>query len=146
MLKLKVRKIRFTSYDFLALALVIIATILRFILIYSNWPITNSDEGNMGVLARHIAYNGEWPIFFYGLQYMGPIEGYLAAPLFHLFGSSLFTLRLGLLPFYPLFLICMYYLTRMLYTQLFALFTVLLLCVGSNETTVCVDCSDIAYN
>ena len=134
MLKLKVRKIRFTSYDFLALALVIIATILRFILIYSNWPITNSDEGNMGVLARHIAYNGEWPIFFYGLPYMGPIEGYLAAPLFHLFGSSLFTLRLGLLPFYPLFLICMYYLTSMLYTQLFALFTVLLLCVGSNET------------
>jgi len=118
----------------LVFALIIVATLLRFILIYFNWPATNSDEGNMGVLARHVAYNGEWPIFFYGLPYLGPVEGYLAAPLFHLFGPSVFVLRLALLPFYPLFLICMYYLTRRLYNQNFALFIVLLLCVGSNET------------
>jgi 4-amino-4-deoxy-L-arabinose transferase-like glycosyltransferase len=87
----------------------------------------------MGILARHVAYDGEWPIFFYGLPYLGPIEGYIAAPLFHLFGPSTFTLRLGLLPFFPLFLICMYYLTRLLYTQKLAMFSVLLLCFGSNE-------------
>lgn len=113
------------------LALILIATLLRFILIYFHWPVTNSDEGNMGILARHVAYNGEWPIFFYGLPYLGPIEGYIAAPLFHLFGPSTFTLRLALLPFFPLFLICMYYLTRLLYTQKLALFTVILLCFGS---------------
>jgi len=118
----------------IAFALIIVATLLRFILIYYNWPITNSDEGNMGVLARHVAYNGEWPIFFYGLPYLGPVEGYLAAPLFHLFGPSVFVLRLGLLPFYPLFLVCMYYLTRRLYNQNFALLTVFLLCIGSDET------------
>ncbi|HEU5227783.1 MAG TPA: hypothetical protein VFU49_08215 [Ktedonobacteraceae bacterium] len=122
------------DYNTLAFACIIIATLLRFILIYFNWPMTNSDEGNMGVLARHVAYNGEWPIFFYGLPYLGPVEGYLAAPLFHLFGPSVFTLRLGLLPFYPLFLVCMYYLTRRLYNQKFALFIVLLLCIGSDET------------
>ncbi len=131
---LKIKKFSFTHSDSLAFGLIILATLLRFILIYFNWPATNSDEGNMGVLARHIAYNGEWPIFFYGGQYLGPLEGYLAAPLFHLFGPSLFALRLGLLPFYPLFLLCMYYLTRRLYTQKFALFIVVLLCVGSNET------------
>ncbi len=115
------------------LVLIFVATLLRFILIYFNWPVTNSDEANMGILARHVAYNGEWPIFFYGLPYLGPLEGYIAAPLFHLFGPSTFTLRLGLLPFYPLFLICMYYLTRLLYTRKLALFTLILLCFGSVE-------------
>jgi hypothetical protein len=88
----------------------------------------------MGVLALHVAYQGEWPIFYYGQFYLGPIEGYLAAPLFHLFGPSLFTLRLGLLCFYPLFLICMYYLTVRLYNYKYALFIVFVLSVGSNET------------
>jgi hypothetical protein len=119
--------------DLFILALIVLATLLRFILIYLHWPITNSDEGSMGLLARHIAYNGEWPIFYYGQAYMGPIEGYIAAPLFHLFGSSTFILRLGLLPFFLLFLICMYYLTRLLFTQKLAIFTVLLLCFGSDE-------------
>src|SRR5579864_1112591 len=115
------------------LALILIATLLRFILIYFHWPVTNSDEGNMALLARHVAYNGEWPIFFYGLPYLGPIEGYIAALLFHIFGPSTFTLRLGLLPFFFLFVICMYYLTRLLYTRGLALFIVVLLCPGSSE-------------
>jgi hypothetical protein len=119
--------------DLFILALIVLATLIRFILIYLHWPITNSDEGSMGLLARHIAYNGEWPIFYYGQAYMGPIEGYIAAPLFHLFGSSTFILRLGLLPFFLLFLVCMYYLTRLLFTQKLAIFTVLLLCFGSDE-------------
>src|SRR5450631_850627 len=126
-------KKRLGRTDLFILALIVLATLLRFILIYLHWPITNSDEGSMGLLARHIAYNGEWPIFYYGQAYMGPIEGYIAAPLFHLFGSSTFILRLGLLPFFLLFLICMYYLTRLLFTQKLAIFTVLLLCFGSDE-------------
>ncbi len=127
------KRLRLSRETICVLALILIATLLRFILIYFHWPVTNSDEGNMGILARHVAYNGEWPIFFYGLPYLGPIEGYIAAPLFHLFGPSTFTLRLGLLPFFPLFLICMYYLTRLLYTQKLALFTVILLCFGSAD-------------
>ena len=114
-------------------ALILMATLLRVVLIYFNWPTTNSDEGNMGILARHVAYNSEVPFFFYGHPYMGPIEGYLAAPLFHVFGPSTFALRLGLLPFFPLFLICMYYLTRLLYTQKLAVFTIILLCFGSQD-------------
>ncbi len=115
------------------LIIILIAIILRIILLTSYWPITNSDEGNMGILARHIAFNGEWPIFFYGLPYLGPLEGYIAAPLFHLLGTSTFTLRLALLPFFVLFLLCMYYLTRLLYTSRLAVFTILLLCFGSEE-------------
>ncbi len=115
------------------LALIFVATLLRLLLIANNWPTTNSDEANMALLARHVAYNGEWPIFFYGLPYMGPIEGYIAAPLFHLFGPSTFVLRLGLLPFFFLFVLCMYYLTNLLYSRGLAWFTVMLLCFGSAD-------------
>jgi len=113
-------------------AVVVAATVARLVLISYNWPVTNSDEGNMGLLAMHVAYRGELPIFFYGLPYMGPLEGYIAAPLFHLLGPSLFSLRVGLLPLFALFLISMYYLTRLLYTQKFALAIVVLLSLGSN--------------
>src|SRR5437588_2298979 len=129
----EVKRFALKRYELAIFALILVATLARLVLISQNWPVTNSDEGNMALLARHVAYNGEWPIFFYGLPYMGPIEGYIAAPLFHLFGPSTFTLRLGLLPFFPLFLICMYYLTLLLYTQKLALFTVILLCFGSVE-------------
>lgn len=129
----KLKRLHFKRAEILILALIILATLVRLVLIAQNWPTTNSDEGNMALLARHVAYNGEWPIFFYGLPYLGPIEGYIAAPLFHIFGSSTFALRLGLLPFFFLFVICMYYLTRLLYTRGLALFTVVLLCLGSSE-------------
>ena len=113
--------------------MIAIGTLIRLILIYFNWPITNSDEGNMGLVALHIAYQGDHPTFFYGLPYMGPLEGYVAAPLFHLFGPSLFTLRLALLPFYIGFLLSMFYLIRYLYSEKFALATVVLLSLGSSD-------------
>src|SRR2546430_4753325 len=114
-------------------AIVAAATLARLILIYFNWPTTNSDEGNMGLLALHVAYQGDHPTFFYGAPYMAPLEGYIAAPLFRIFGTSLFTLRLGLLPLFAAFLICMYYLTRLLYTEKFALAIVILLSLGSGD-------------
>src|SRR5437660_4777518 len=126
------KRFRIGPYELCMFAVVVLATIVRFVLISYNWPVTNSDEGNMGLLAMHVAYRGELPIFFYGLPYMGPLEGYIAAPLFHLFGTSLFSLRLGLLPLFALFLISMYYLTCLLYTKKFALAIVVLLSLGSN--------------
>jgi 4-amino-4-deoxy-L-arabinose transferase-like glycosyltransferase len=114
-------------------AIVAIATLLRFLLIYFHWPFTNSDEGNMGLLALHVAYQGDHPIFFYGAPYMGPLEGYAAALLFHLFGVSLFALRLPLIFFFTGFLLSMYYLVRLLYSEKFALATVILLGLGSPD-------------
>ena len=126
------KRFRIGPYELCMFAVVVTATVARLVLISYNWPVTNSDEGNMGLLAMHVAYRGELPIFFYGLPYMGPLEGYIAAPLFHLLGPSLFSLRVGLLPLFALFLISMYYLTRLLYTQKFALAIVVLLSLGSN--------------
>lgn len=116
------------------LVCVALATLLRLILIYFKWPFTESDEGNMGIVALHIAFQGDHPIFFYGAPYLGPLEGYAAAPLFRLFGSSLFALRLPLVLFFTLFLPGMYYLVRLLYAnEKFALFTVILLGLGSPD-------------
>jgi len=115
----------------LAIAL---ASTIRIALIDLGWQTTNSDEGTMGLMALHIAYHGEFPIFFYGQIYMGALEAYIGAALFHIFGPSLFSLRLGLVFLFDLFLLAMYLLTRLLYTEKLALATIFLLCFGSIET------------
>ena len=83
-------------------------------------------------MARHIAYQGDLPIFFYGYHYMGAMEAYLGAAFFHLWGASLFTLRLGLILLILLFLLSMYALTSLLYTRSWALVTVAILSLGSS--------------
>ena len=120
-------------YGLCALCLIALAIALRTVLISQGWPTFNSDEGTMGLMALHIAYHGETPLFFYGQGFVGSLEAYLAAPLFHLFGPSIFTLRLGLVFLYALFLGNMYLLTRGLYTKGLALFTLLLLAFGAPE-------------
>lgn len=123
-----------STYERWMFVCVAIATLLRFMLIYFQWPFTDSDEGNMGVLALHVAYQGDHPIFFYGGNYLGPLEGYLAAPLFRLFGPSLIALRVPLVLCFTVFLLSMYYLVRMLYqSEKFALASVVLLGLGSPD-------------
>ncbi|MBX5451051.1 hypothetical protein [Thermogemmatispora sp.] len=127
------RRSRFV-FEWLAVALILaLALTLRLLLIHAPWPITNSDEANMGLVALHVAYQGDHPIFFYGLPYMGPVEGYVAAPLFRLLGPSLFTLRLALLPFVCGFLLSSYGLVRLLYGRAFALACLLLFTFGSGD-------------
>ncbi len=111
-----------------------LATGIRVAVISLGWQTTNSDEDTMGLMALHIAYRGEFPVFFYGQNYMGALEAYIGALLFHLLGPSLFSLRLGLVFLFDLFLLVMYLLTRLLYTKRLALATIFLLCFGSTET------------
>lgn len=118
------------SYGLYALSLIALATTLRLILIPS-WPISNSDEGTVGLMALHILRQGKIPVFFYGQGYIGSLEAILAAPLFGFFGPSYFTLRFGLVLLYTLFMLNMYLLTSILFTKRLALFTLLLLCFGS---------------
>jgi hypothetical protein len=115
-----------------ATAIIAFAVGLRILLIALNWPPTNSDEGVMGIIALHIAYKGEHPLIFYGQNYMGTIEAYIAALFFHLFGGpSLFALRLGIVLMVTGFFIVMYLLTSLLFSKKLALVTLALLSVGS---------------
>jgi len=128
-----IKKLHISPYELALLTFVAGASLLRFLLISANWPVTNSDEATMGLMAQHIAYNGELPTFFYGQYYMGPMEAYIGAVLFHLFGSSTFTFRLGLLLLFALFLVTLYYLISLLYSKKFALAMVALFSLGSND-------------
>ncbi|MGH2514709.1 MAG: hypothetical protein ACRDHP_03555, partial [Ktedonobacterales bacterium] len=116
-----------------AAGIVVFALALRMLLNALGWPPNDGDEGTMGILALHIAYGGAHPIYFYGQAYMGTLEGYLGATFFHLFGASVFTLRLGPVLLYIVFLACMYLLARLLYTTSIALIALLLLSLGTQE-------------
>lgn len=120
-------------YTLVLLFILLFASALRVLLIGLGWPITNSDEGTMGLMALHIAYHGEHPVFFYGQSYMGALEAYIAAIFFRLFGPSLFTLRLGLVLLFALFLYTIYQLTRLIYNKTYALLALIVLSFGSVE-------------
>jgi hypothetical protein len=111
---------------------VILATTLwRLVLLGLGWPLTNSDEGTVGIMALHIAYRGAHPIFFYGQHYMGSLEAFLAAGLFRLFSPSLLLLRVVPLGLFTLALIGIYVLSRLLFSRAWALVTLLLVSAGS---------------
>lgn len=117
----------------IAMSLIALAVALRFALILNGWPATDSDEATMGLMARHIAFNGERPIFFYGQNYMGALEAYLAAPFFIVFGSSLVALRVGLILLFAIVLITLFALARRLYGAMIALAALAFLTFGSVE-------------
>jgi hypothetical protein len=129
---LRIRQMKIGTYGILALIIIALATLLRVFLIALGWPHSNSDEGTMGLMAMHILNNGEHPIFFYGQNYMGTLEAYLGSAFFYLFGISVFSLRLGSVLFFVLFLINMYLLTSLLYSKKLALFTLIILSLGSS--------------
>jgi hypothetical protein len=124
--------LRIGKEELYASGIIVFSACLRILLVCLGWPPTNSDEGTMGIMALHIASHGEHPIYFYGQDYMGALEAYLAAVSFHLFGVSLLTLRLGVILLSSLFLASMYLLTSLLYTKKMALAVLVLLSMGSS--------------
>ncbi len=124
---------RLDYYDLSALVLVLAALVVRLIMIALGWPGPFNDEGTVGLMALHIAYQGAHPLLYYGQDYMGPLEAYIGAVFFHLLGPSLFALRLGLLVLFDGFLLWMYRLTTLLYSKGLALVTLLVLAAGSPE-------------
>ncbi len=123
---------RFSAYWIGALVIIALAIAIRVWLIKLGWPLLDSDEGTMGLMGIHIIRYHETPIFFYHQNYMGATEAYLAALMFHFFGTTSFTLRLGMIFLFTLFLIFMYLLTSLLFSKKWALITLLLLALGSD--------------
>lgn len=133
----KARKYLPVSRDgVLALVLIFCAVGVRLALLIGGWPAITSEEGTFGLEAMHIAYRGAWPVFMYGQDYMGTIEAYVSAVLFHLFGVSWFTLRLSMVLLFAFFLVCLYFLAKLLYSPKLSLFTLALLCFGSFDMLI----------
>ncbi len=125
------KQLKIGTYGIFAFLFIALAILLRIFLIAWGWPHSNADVDTMGIMAMHIAYKGEHPIFFYGQNYMGTLQAYLGVAFFRLFGISVFSLRLGAVLFFALFLVIMYCLTSLLYTKKLALITLALLSLGS---------------
>lgn len=62
-----------------------------------------SDEAIVGLMARHILYRGELPLFYYGQSYLGPLEPASAALVFAIGGPTLGSLRMAPLFFSLIF-------------------------------------------
>ncbi len=129
---LRIKRLKIGSYGLLATLIILLATLLRISLIALGWPHSNSDEGTMGLMAMHILFKGEHPIFFYGQNYMGTLEAYLGSVFYYFFGPSVFSLRLGSVVFFALFLVNMYLLTSLLFSKKLALITLIVLSLGSS--------------
>ena len=128
---LSIKQLKIGTYGIFAFLIIALATLLRIFLIAWGWPHSNADVDTMGIMAMHIAYKGEHPLFFYGQNYQGTLQAYLGVAFFRLFGISVFSFRLGSVLFFALFLVCMYCLTSLLYTKKLALITLVLLSLGS---------------
>lgn len=129
--ELSVSQHRFGAQEIAAGGIILVTLLRRLILISLGWPLTNSDEGTMGVMALHIAYQSAHPTFFYGQYYMGSLEAFLTAGLFRLFGPSLFLLRMSTLGMFTLALVGIYVLSRKLFSRPWALVSLLLVSSGS---------------
>jgi hypothetical protein len=127
----RLKQVNISPYGACAIVIITLAMLLRVVLTALGWPSTNSDESTYGLMALHIASLKDFPIFLWGSSYLGTFEAYLGAVMFHLFGVSVFTLRLGTMLEFALFLVSMYFLASLLYTKKLALVTLLLLSTGS---------------
>jgi hypothetical protein len=67
---------------------------LRLAIIASPLGEIDGDEAIVGLMARHIAFLGERPVFYWGQPYLGSLEAFSAAPLFRVFDSSTPLLKL----------------------------------------------------
>src|SRR5437879_254532 len=76
--------------------LLLVGLAARLAVIGSQLGEIDGDEAVVGLMARHIAFLGERPVFYWGQPYLGSLEAFSAAPLFRLFDSS--TLLLKLVP------------------------------------------------
>ena len=74
--------------------LLLVGLAARLAVIGSQLGEIDGDEAVVGLMARHIAFLGERPVFYWGQPYLGSLEAFSAAPLFRLFDSSTFLLKL----------------------------------------------------
>lgn len=124
---------RFTRLDLadrIAIILLALASLFRLILILRGWPALDSDEAIIGLMARHILYNGQFPYWFWGQQYMGAFQAYFAAPFFAVFGASALTLHFTVLVLTIAWLAVMYRVGRAAFGPATGLLTLCWLAFG----------------
>jgi hypothetical protein len=123
------RRLRLDEWSIVALILAL-AALGRLVLAAHGWPDFDSDESIVGLMTDDILRHGAHPVFFYGQNYMGALQAYLAVPFFLLLGATPFALLATATTETVLFFLVLYLFTREIFSREVALVTLLLLATG----------------
>lgn len=96
----------------------------------------DSDEAIVGLMGKHILEGREYPVYFYGQNYMGSLEAFLAAGAFAIFGVSVSSLKLLMFALSMVFVAVTYFLARSMEDEVTALFSTLLVSIPPPFLTV----------
>ena len=80
---------------YLAVVLFLAAAVLRVAGAWGDRAIVDMDSSVVALMARHMAFGTDWPVFFYGQAYMGSLEPMASAACILLFGDHGFSVALG---------------------------------------------------
>ncbi len=129
-------KRHFQRFDEFALPCVLVlALLLRVYLLFTVLEPIEGDEAVIGLMAQHIRY-GARTLFDYDISYHGPLESYLTAPLFALFGMNRFVLRIVPLAFSLAFVWAVYWLGDKLYDRKVGLCSALYAAIPPSMLTI----------
>lgn len=112
-----------------------LALLLRVYLLFTVLEPIEADEAVIGLMAQHIRH-GARTLFDYDIVYHGPIESYLTAPLFALFGMNRFVLRIVPLAFSLAFIWAIYGLGDKLYGRRVGLYSALYAAIPPSMLTI----------
>lgn len=101
---------------FVCLSFLIIAASLKTALLVADRFPFNADEAIVALMARHILWNGERPVFFYGQAYLGSLDAFLVALGFALFGFHVWVIRAIQTVLYLLIIISTIKVTSLIFT------------------------------
>jgi len=120
---------------FTLLLLVGIALIPRLIfMVTRGFEIFHSDHAVIGIMAKHIL-EGKFMVYYYGQGYMGSLEAFMVAFWYLLLDMNVFSLQMGPLSFFLLFLVVNYFLLKKVFGYQVSLMANLLLAISSPALT-----------
>ncbi len=117
------------------LALLLAGAALRLILLARGVPSLDSDEATFGLMALHMAH-GQFSVFMWGQNYMGPLEPLISLPYMLILGTSALSLRLGPLTLYCAAIIVLYVFCKRYFSQRIAMYTAAALAFASPFFTI----------
>lgn len=124
-----------SEYCYLSLILCL-AALWRYCFLQATNSVIDADEAIVGLMARHILDGGEWPIFYYGQNYMGSFEAILSAGVFWLIGASSTALKVVPLVFSLYLIVAIYIFTKHIASEWAAKVAVLLAAFPPSALTI----------
>ena len=111
---------------FLLFVILGVSTLTRGLTLFT--PTLSSDETAVGLMSLMVM-KGDFPVFYYGQNFMGSLEAFLGGSFFQFFGPSPFTLELLAVIFSILFLFLLYLLSKLFFGYKTALISIALLSI-----------------